>query len=364
MLMNLTEYQQCLRGRWLHYAFTGCTVRTRNIFGFVTEAVLTEKQFQKEEEKGWDPLLRPKALLVFVRNMEERWYGSYYYDGVKPLLVGATRKPLGHVIAVAATPPADSLDIRNFVMGSGPYYEDKPLPLCQSGGFVRGAVRRLKMIDGWLYACGHGRALGKRLDKGSWQSLTVGGGLPGSGSGFEDFDGFSEQDIYAAGGEGDVWHFDGTDWTQIPFPSQMAVSAVCCGGGRTGIYLRRQGGDLGRARRAVGKARRPAADIPVRRNGLVRGQTPGGEPRRDLDGRKRSGGSGGCPGGREEMRRTPVRGRGRAAHRGRAGSRLPGGREMDPHRADSRPVQTARAVGARARARRPGRLVLTDGYGR
>ncbi|NHZ42693.1 hypothetical protein [Massilia aquatica] len=47
-------------------------------------------------------------------------------------------------------------------------------------------------------------------------------------SGFQDIDGFSPEDIYAVGGKGDVWHVDGQQWTQLPFPSEMNLSSVCC----------------------------------------------------------------------------------------------------------------------------------------
>ncbi|MNF88094.1 hypothetical protein D3C84_705800 [compost metagenome] len=49
-------------------------------------------------------------------------------------------------------------------------------------------------------------------------------------AGFESLDGFSRSDVYAAGGKGDVWHFNGQQWRRIDFPSNLAIETVCCGG--------------------------------------------------------------------------------------------------------------------------------------
>ncbi len=35
--------------------------------------------------------------------------------------------------------------------------------------------------------------------------------------GFDDLDGFSEQDMYAVGGAGDVWHYNGEIWIPLWF---------------------------------------------------------------------------------------------------------------------------------------------------
>lgn len=48
--------------------------------------------------------------------------------------------------------------------------------------------------------------------------------------GFEDFDGFSLEEIYAVGGSGGVFKFDGKLWKQMEFPTNLGVTSVCCGG--------------------------------------------------------------------------------------------------------------------------------------
>lgn len=48
--------------------------------------------------------------------------------------------------------------------------------------------------------------------------------------GFQDIAAFNDNDIYAVGGAGDIWHFNGKKWQQIHFPSNELLYTVCCGG--------------------------------------------------------------------------------------------------------------------------------------
>ena len=112
---------------------------------------------------------------------------------------------------------------------------------------MRGAVTRIKQIGGWLYCAGTGRSLCKRLGRNDWQEI---GPLPPAGRGevgFMDFDAFDPSDIYAAGGKGDVWHYDGKAWKKIAFPSNMWVESVCCGADGF-VYIGAQSGTVFRGR--------------------------------------------------------------------------------------------------------------------
>jgi hypothetical protein len=65
--------------------------------------------------------------------------------------------------------------------------------------------------------------------------------------GFHDIDGFASDDIYAAGGHGDLWHFDGTAWKQVPFPSNMTLESLCCAGDGE-VYIGAESGTLFKGR--------------------------------------------------------------------------------------------------------------------
>ncbi|MDQ1818142.1 hypothetical protein RBA41_33070, partial [Massilia sp. CCM 9210] len=48
--------------------------------------------------------------------------------------------------------------------------------------------------------------------------------------GFVDLSAFSASDMYAVGGEGDVWRFDGVKWHNCPLPTNAYLQSVCCAG--------------------------------------------------------------------------------------------------------------------------------------
>ncbi|MFC0178883.1 hypothetical protein [Thorsellia kenyensis] len=90
---------------------------------------------------------------------------------------------------------------------------------------------RLVCIEGYTYAVCLFREIYRRVDVGQWESFDEGiEKLPSSELGFRDMDGFSQQNMYAVGGAGDVWRYDGARWQQCGFPSNEQLSTVCCAG--------------------------------------------------------------------------------------------------------------------------------------
>lgn len=115
----------------------------------------------------------------------------------------------------------------------------------------------LKMLGEHVYAGGLMRKLFKRVGIGEWEDVTDpvqhpnlykdidfikqrDGRYLNVNSGFADFDGFSEQDIYAAG-QKDVWRFDGTRWHRVELPNypRDIRSVVCAADGY--VYIVGQG---------------------------------------------------------------------------------------------------------------------------
>lgn len=242
MLATLDEYRTFFR-RDFNFFFRDCVVRSRRIFVFITEPELTDAQVEEEEQGGYDPGLRRKGIYTLIRDAEpgKRWSGKYQY-GWQTIITGAATQPLNQSLNVESFAVFPSMDHRVYVTGSGPAYEDAPITSLSAddadrkrGHFTRGSINRLKSIGGFLYACGGGRTLAKRIGKSDWISFTqdipspISQGVKSGDAGFVDFDGFSESDIYAAGGHGDVWHFDGQSWRQVAFPSNEVLNSVCCG---------------------------------------------------------------------------------------------------------------------------------------
>ncbi|WP_269632093.1 WD40/YVTN/BNR-like repeat-containing protein [Pelomonas sp. BJYL3] len=124
---------------------------------------------------------------------------------------------------------------------------ESSIPGGKGKGPSRGVVDKIKPLNGFLYGCGDPRSVFKRTGVNQWQEI---GPLPPAGKGevgFRDFDGFSESDIYATGGRGDVWHYDGHAWSKISFPSNMWLESVCCG--QDGfVYIGAQSGTVFRGR--------------------------------------------------------------------------------------------------------------------
>ena len=231
-MIDLESYQRV----WHKFSIVDCAIRSKDIFMFLGSEILTDDEIIEYEEGDYDLSTRPKKIITFLRNGDEtgkQWFQSHLI-GWYTSRIGATNKPKSHSITIAR----DDMINRVYTTGSGPAYEDCPITHYMDGGISRGPIERLKTIGGWLYFCGGRRNVGKRIDKGQWQSITESMPVLNTGdtirniteSGFSDIDGFSESDIYAAGGHGDVWNFNGTEWKPIPFPSNQTLESLCCGG--------------------------------------------------------------------------------------------------------------------------------------
>ena len=243
MLITLDEYRVFFKNIYKFW-FRDCVVREEKCFVFVTEPQFTDEQVAEEERLDSNPSLRPKGIVTFWRDLEpgQQWSGDFM-SSWETIVLGAATKPLSQSISIELGPVFPSMDSRVYVTGSGDAHEDLPLTVLSAskheqskGAVLLGAVTRLKQIDGWLNGCGGGRTLFKRHGEGAWECFTqhiprlpesIGKGS--SKEGFKDFDGWNERDIYAVGGHGDVWHFNGADWRQIPFPSNAPLQSVCCG---------------------------------------------------------------------------------------------------------------------------------------
>jgi hypothetical protein len=117
----------------------------------------------------------------------------------------------------------------------------------------RGPVRGIRRIGSHIYAVGMDRQAYRREGSSSWQSFGPPGwreqGRPAPSAaqvtGFEAVDGFSESDVYAVGWRGEIWHWDGKKWHQLPSPTNLVLVDVCCAGdgtvyacGREGLLLK------------------------------------------------------------------------------------------------------------------------------
>lgn len=144
-----------------------------------------------------------------------------------------TKKPFEQMLALSPQG-----DVKLF--GSGRQSEEKIA--------TRAPLRKVRTIRDQTYAVGMGRQVFLRTGENQWRELAeeLRPG-PGEVKGFEAIDGFALDDLYAAGWDGELWHFDGGRWTRKRSPTTNVVtSLVCAGDGR--VYGAAQGGALLRGR--------------------------------------------------------------------------------------------------------------------
>lgn len=228
-ILGIDQYKEHFQG----FGLTDCVVRTKDIFYFILF-----QDWDDDKPRPFDEELESRLVPLFLAK-EKKWSHSVL-TGFGGLMAGATRYPESKGVMIDRHKQV-------YAIGGGAREVESKIPGGRGLGPLRGGARRVKQIDGWLYVAGGFRSLCRRVGRNDWAEV---GPLPPKGKGevgFNDFDAFSESDIYAAGGQGDVWHYDGKAWSQVAFPSNMWIESVCCG--QDGfVYIGAQSGSVFRGR--------------------------------------------------------------------------------------------------------------------
>jgi hypothetical protein len=116
-------------------------------------------------------------------------------------------------------------------------------------------MRALKRIDGDLYAAGMARHVYRRVREDQWaaidQNVFVARNVRKQPVGFNAICGHGKRDIYAAGMQGEIWSFDGTQWTQESSPTNVVLNAATLLG-RTEVCIVGMAGVVVCGKRVVG----------------------------------------------------------------------------------------------------------------
>ena len=124
------------------------------------------------------------------------------------------------------------------VMGKGGYVvvmsdgqiTEEMVDESDKGPRFKGNIRDMRLIGNHLYAAGMSRQVYRREGFMHWvhcdqgvvqqppQLLEI--------AGFSTIDGLTESDIYAAGFEGEIWHYDGRTWHQIDSPTNLILHRI------------------------------------------------------------------------------------------------------------------------------------------
>lgn len=242
--MQLTEAEY--RKRFDGYIITGCAVLRKNQYYFVSRNLAESERAGPTAESmvtkrvGWYCPDKPAGCRI--QDME--------FEGYQSLTIGRSRTGEERILCVSAD------GLVTTTGGAEDDEDEEAIPKSITGP-RRGAMHRLRTIGETLYAVGSDHTVCLRKGRNQWESLCL--NLPpptladfndierSDNMAFEDIDGFSADDIYAIAGRGRVWHFDGTKWSAIAFPSNMDVYSVCCAGDGY-VYIGAQSGSLFRGR--------------------------------------------------------------------------------------------------------------------
>ncbi len=226
------------------YTFHDCAILREHGFCFVLL------------EDDTDDDIRPSTRFLVMgidRPLEERF--TYEESDVYGYTtVAASADPMGYVAVdtsshVFAVDGVD-MDEEDAI--------DEVLDMSTYGGRT-GIIRRVVRVAGQIYALGNYRRIYRRLGVDQWRDLrSENTGLPmpadvedgdiySDGFGFNDMSAFSATDMYAAGGHGDVWRFDGEKWHNCPIPTKANLHTVCCAGDGT-VYITELNGCVWRGR--------------------------------------------------------------------------------------------------------------------
>lgn len=242
--MKITDEKISFFKEWF---IKDCVVRNKNFFHF---SVRNTKESRKASAIAENNVTKGEVGIYLHRNphdcisyqtfknMGQMYIGSASYDGYDEVVCVDEE---GHIYA------------RN----SGCKYDgiEKKIPFGIDGP-LRNIITKIKHISGRLYIVGYNNSVGYRDGVNDWQSLCL--NLPvfdyskekgrfGDEFKLRDIDGFSHDDLYVVGGKGNVWHFSGTEWERINFPSNVHLETVCCAGDGY-VYIGGQSGTLFKGR--------------------------------------------------------------------------------------------------------------------
>jgi hypothetical protein len=216
-VISKTEYQE----HFAKFNVLQCAVRNRNMFYFgVTEDYTRREGWRDgddapgEGDKGLE-----RRLVSFMRSETEgrRWTKSVF-TGFDGMLLAIANQPIQQAVI-------EGYGGAVFSIGSGSAGMEPPIR-------IPAAVVRLRTIGEHVYAAGTSRYVLRRDSPGKWKDLSriiPRGKSTGDSVGFSDIAGFTEKDVYAVGGAGDIWCFNGVDWAKCNLPTNVALETVCCG---------------------------------------------------------------------------------------------------------------------------------------
>ncbi len=140
--------------------------------------------------------------------------------------IAACHAPLEQAIAIGAGGQV-------YVLGGGTAGEEAPVVGDSGPSALRGPLREVRGIaHGHAYAVGTARQCYRRAGPGLWTCIDASAqsadGRPLIDKSFESIDGFSEEEIYTVGWDGEIWSWNGSQWRQEGSPTNLGLQKVIC----------------------------------------------------------------------------------------------------------------------------------------
>lgn len=220
------------------YTFTGCIIKDKDSLYF-----LARKDISSDDAVSLnDREITTRLIGVLNSESTHLKLGFVELDDFDMPVLGIDRKQNNQLLML-------SNDIDGTVLPLGGGKPRWPYETLNEGGLP--VCEKLRCIAGDTWAACSRRLLYKRAAVGKWENVRNGfyppigpmGEAKDKNCGFQDIDGFSVKDIYAAGGKGDVWKYDGEQWSNCNFPANDFLYTVCCAqdgnvyiGARNGLW--------------------------------------------------------------------------------------------------------------------------------
>jgi hypothetical protein len=234
MLITDAERTKYFKGYFIY----DCAIRQSAVFSFLL--------FQH----GDDPYGADKRLLnYFPNDAPGERFGDRNLLGFENPQLAITKYPTEKAVVV-------SMHGGVIVLGAGPGSGmEQKIPHGRDDLPMYTNVSGITSINGYVYAVGGWRAVAKRVDANQWVAVHDRKTLPKPRSngglatgGFRAISGFSEDDLYCVGDDGDVWRFDGVRWHHCALPTNMDLWSVYCAddgyvyiGGASGSVIKGRG---------------------------------------------------------------------------------------------------------------------------
>ena len=187
------------------FTITSAALVDDETFAFVAHADETNEKW-----KGADVL--PARLVTF--NLRTGNWGWKGYDGFTGGTVAGGRSVEGHKMALFTN---NHRQVVAFHYKNGPNGEEPPIPAYPDGHFLS----RMRFIGTRFYGVGFDFSVSRRNGPEDWEVLHA----DPDGDQLTAIGGFSETDIYAAGREEMLLHFDGSEWTRQELPYDAVEEA-------------------------------------------------------------------------------------------------------------------------------------------